>query len=96
MTDLTPFQILCEAKATELLQSYGRQFEERKLEGVSEVFISGRISGTDVTIYIYEDEVQLMNHRVDVRFENPDYDTDEEMVVAFLERLTRYLEDQAE
>ena len=100
MTELTPFQILCERKATELVQSYGRQLEDRRVGQVvgevqPDIFVAGLISGTDVTIYIYEDGAEFTSDRVDVRFEKPDYDTAEKLVAAFIARLTQYLDMRA-
>ena len=100
MTQFTPFQILCERQAIELLQSYGRQLENRRVGqvlGFVEPYISicGRISGTEVTIYIYEEGVEFTNHHVDVRFESPDYGSDEKLVEAFIEQLSKYLDRKA-
>lgn len=96
MTEFTPFQILTERQATHLLHSYGRRFEERNIKPFagdeSEIYVSEQISGTDITVYIYEDEVHFNNRQVDVRFERPDYDSDEKMVEAFIDRLSEYLD----
>lgn len=100
MVDLTSFQTLCERKVSELLRSYGRRLENRRVgqvRGFVEPFISvcGRISGTDVTIYIYEDGAEFTNHGFDVRFERPDYDTGEALIDAFIEHLSKYLDRKA-
>lgn len=81
---LTPFQVKCEAALVQALVARGRSLIDRRLAGVHETYIVGRISGSPHTIYIYENEAQVQDGGVDARFEAPDYDSPDDLLVAFI------------
>ena len=74
-------------------------FEDRRtgrIQGDIEIYICGRISDTDLEVYIYDDEAEFFGGRVDCRFEAPDYDTGEELIEAFLKELASVLSDTSD
>ena len=67
------------------LGAIGSGLDERRVEGRSESFIRGRLRGTEVEVFIYNDEAQLQGPGVDQRFEAPDYPSGEALAQAFID-----------
>jgi len=83
------FQLECRKRAAELLAQLGAQLEEERKNGKRETYITARVSGTDLVLWIYDDETEISGPGVDDRFESPDYDTSEELISAFTEALVQ-------
>lgn len=56
---LSPFQILCENKITKALKNLSCSIEDRAVQGNKEPYIKAKISGTDFTLWIYIDSIEL-------------------------------------
>ena len=95
MESLSKFQELCEYRLNELLSSNGKRLEDRKLDGEKEIYITGKISGSDIQVWIYEDEALFYGGGLDCRFEKPDYDSGEDLIDAFISQLSGELRQQA-
>jgi len=91
MESLSKFQKLCERRLSELLSSSGKHLEGRKLEGEQETYITGKISGSDIQVWIYEDEAMFDGGGLDCRFEAPDFDSGEDLIDAFISQLSSEL-----
>ncbi len=89
MKKLTTFQIKCEDKAMELLSRHGIVLQNRNLGGESEIYIHARLKDTE--IWIYEDEAMIYGNGKDIRFESPDYDTEDQLIEAFISGLKSVL-----
>ena len=90
---LSAFQISCESALCAALAQHGSSLHDRVLGGEKETYITARFAGTDLSVYIYDDEASILGQGVDRRFEVPDFDTPEQLQTAFiagcLEVLTR-------
>ena len=84
MKELTSFQKKCEADLNNALEDAGHRLEERTLDGINETYIRARISGTDNTIFIYEDEAGIQGPDKDLRFEVPDYTSQDKLIEDFV------------
>lgn len=72
---LTDFQRSCESALLQALSSCRRSLMQRSLEGQRDTYIQARISDSDITVFIYEDEAQF--HRDSGKrpgiYERPDF-----------------------
>jgi hypothetical protein len=87
--ELTSFQIECERGLASALATVGRFVVDRRLDGVSETYITGSIEGRDIIFWIYADGADFHarhRHRV---FERPDYDSLVDLACKFIEELTK-------
>ncbi len=89
MEKLTTFQTKCEDRAKEFLSQYGIALQNRNLGGESEIYIHARLKDTE--IWIYEDEAMIYRDGKDIRFESPDYDTEDQLIEAFISGLKSVL-----
>jgi hypothetical protein len=81
--ELTDFQIRCEQGLSNALQQVGRSIAGRMLDGQTETFITGNVSGLDLQFWIYEDGADFKSSRDSRHFERPDFDSLDELAVAF-------------
>ena len=88
---LSRFQINCESQLQAVLAQFDRTLENREVGGESESYVTGRISGTEIQMYIYEDEAQFRGKGRDCRFEAPDFDNEEELIEALLAKISEIL-----
>ena len=73
MHELSALQAECERRLELVLTQLGTSLVERQVMGERERYITGRIRGTDLTVFLYEDgEAQVRGPGVDVRFEIAD------------------------
>jgi hypothetical protein len=92
---LTDFQRETERLLRAHLERVGVVLEDYEVSGVREVFIRGRLSGTDLRVFIYEDGAEVSSppgekeHKVDDRFERPDFRSLAELSAAFVESAVR-------
>lgn len=96
MRNLTDFQIKCENTLIDILAVHNKKFTDRQLGGKNTTYISGKISNTDLYIYIYEDEAEFGDdQKLDCRFERPDFDTTDGLLTAFIRELSFTLKNLA-
>lgn len=81
--DLTDFQIRCEQSLSDALQQVGRSIAGRILEGQSETYVTGGVSGSDLQFWIYEDGADFKSSRGSRHFEQPDFDSLDDLAAAF-------------
>jgi len=91
MKNLTDFQQKCEIALVTALAATGHQLLNRRMEGQSETYITGRISRTTNEIFIYKNEASIAGPRTDVRFKVKDYVSSAKLVDAFLEKVMALL-----
>lgn len=81
--ELTDFQIRCEQRLSNALQQIGRSISGRILDGQSETFVAGSVSGTDLQFWIYEDGADFKSSACSRRFERHDFDSFSDLATAF-------------
>ena len=87
--ELTSFQIECEKGISASLERLGKHVADRRIEGVSETYVTGTITDSDITFWIYADGADFRapsEHRV---FERPDYESVVDLGNAFIEALLK-------
>jgi len=74
MHELSALQAECERRLDLVLTQLSTTLVERQVIGEKETYVKGRIRGTDLDVFIYEDgEAQIQGPGVDERFEIADY-----------------------
>lgn len=84
---LTSFQIRCEAVLTDALEQAGLELLDRCLGGIDETYVTARIAGTSLDVFIYEDEAQTHGGEVALFFEAQDFRSPDLLISEFV-RLT--------
>jgi hypothetical protein len=85
----TTFQIELERGVTEALEHLGKPVAERRIARTSEICITGSISGSDITFWIYPDRAAFQVGQVRRGFGRPDYDSLPELGCEFLQELVK-------
>jgi hypothetical protein len=91
---LSGFQQQCESKLSSALASKGLALGDRIVAGESESYVRASVLGTDLEVYIYEDEAQL--HRGGRRaavFEHQDFADATELQEAFVSAVVQATND---
>ncbi len=81
---LSAFQIACETALRAALEQHGSSLLDRSIQGENETYITARLAGTEISVYIYDDEASILGPGVDRPFEVPDFDTPHELQTAFV------------
>ena len=81
--NFTDFQIRCEHRLSNALQQVGRSISGRMLDGQSEAYVTGGVSGSDLEFWIYEDGADFKSSRGSSHFESPDFDSLDDLLEAF-------------
>jgi len=82
---LTLLQMDCEAALSTALHSLETQLIQREILGNKESYVCASVLGSDIVIYIYEDEAQFHNGQGLVGlYESHDYATSESLQDAFV------------
>jgi len=84
---LTSFQTECEKSLTATLARAGQYVVDRSLDGVSELYITGRVKDQDITFWIYTDGADFKAGHMHRHFEKPDYDSLDALAGKFIEEL---------
>ena len=93
MGDLTDFQVSCEQRLREVLSRHGKEFADKQItRGRTAGYIQGKISGTDIYVFIYEDGAEFGRELLDCRYESPGFDNGEELIDALVKDLATELE----
>lgn len=87
MNVLTQFQIDTEVALLNALRLRSGGLRERRLGGQAETFIRALISGSQLELYIYDDEASILGPGIDERFEAPDYPTSSDLARAFISKV---------
>jgi hypothetical protein len=85
--ELTKFQTYCEQRLVSRLAKAGKRIANRRLDGVSETYITRNIEGSDITFWIYREMADFATRNGGRVFEKPDYDSSDELAEEFIERL---------
>lgn len=85
--ELTKFQVRCEERLTATLARAGRSVADRRLDGVSETYITGSIGARDIAFWIYRDGADFRAGRCHRVFERPDYDSLDDLAEKFVQEL---------
>ena len=83
---LSDFQIQCESKLSQALESIGKSIVNRKLDGEKETYITGSIPN-NITFWIYDDGADFKTPNSEPIFEKPDYPSLDELSEDFVTRL---------
>jgi hypothetical protein len=84
MRPLTPFQVETEVALRDALAAIQVSLEQRTIEGERDTFVRAKLSGTPLEVFIYEDEAGVQGPGVDLQFESPDYDSSQQLALAFV------------
>lgn len=87
--ELTVFQIECERGISAAVEGLGKRIVDRRIEGVSETYITGTIEGSDITVWIYGDGADFRNPNEHRAFERSDYESVVDLGCAFIEALMK-------
>jgi hypothetical protein len=85
--ELTRFQTECEKRLTAALAAKGRRVADRRLDGISQTYITGKVEGRDITFWIYTDGADFEAGDTHPVFECPDYDSLDQLAGAFVRQL---------
>lgn len=101
MNKLTNFQKKCEEELKKHLDNIGVVIENRKiLEGDKtwfadkQTFVEASIGR--ITIWIYDDEAYIKGKDIEIPFESPDYNSEDELIKAFVEKVISIIKWQLE
>jgi len=89
---LTDFQIQCEKRLITALSEIGLSVSGRSLDGKTETYITGTITGTNIIFWIYEDGADFKSPNVSPGFEKPDYDSLDDLSKAFVTSIINAVE----
>jgi len=82
---LTEFQRTCENGLCSALAAEGFALKDRTLAGETETYIYASVPGTDIEVYIYEDEAQFHKHgKLAGLYDLPDFADSAELHTAFV------------
>lgn len=83
MASLTEFQEVCERTLEELLATCGRKLERRQVvQGETQTYLTARIEGTGLHVWIYEDEAMFSGEGLYCRYKTPDCDSPGDLIGA--------------
>ena len=83
----TDFQLQCEKHLTDALTEVGQSISGRQIAGVSEAYIQGIITGSDIAFWIYEDGACIKAKGHATIFENPDFDELDDLAEQFVAKV---------
>lgn len=85
-----PFQEACMRKAVKILEEAGLPARFERVDGEHEAYyrVAGTVGTQTMEVYVYRDEAGFMvNGQEWTICERPDYDGDDALIEAFLEKL---------
>ena len=94
---VTRFQRLAERKVDELLAREGRSIDQREILGGGVPFYSSehqtalKLSAGELTCWLFDDEASFSIGDCGGGVERADYDTDEELLDAYIRKITQGL-----
>ena len=84
---LTRFQAECEKRLTAALAQVGRCVADRRLDGISETYITGNIKDREITFWIYRDGADFKAGDREPAFESPDFESLDDLAREFIRQL---------
>ena len=82
--ELTSFQTECEKRLATSLEGVGKQLANRRVDGISETYITANIKDQDITFWIYADGADFQSPHGHQVFERPDYDSLDDLAEKFI------------
>lgn len=97
--ELNSFQVKAQAKILEVVGDYKRHLVFSAglmlpIIGQREVFLTGTVEGTNLTIWIYKGDLELKTAQRYLLLEQPDFNDGETMLNYFLHELIKELQEQ--
>lgn len=90
---LSRFQHDCENALAAMLTTSGRTLTERTVSGsAAEPYVTGKVSDSALTIWIYTDQVNVDGPELDARFEQWDARTPHDLIAQFCALVAQQLE----
>jgi hypothetical protein len=89
---LADFQIQCEKRLITALSGIDLSISGRSLDGKTETYITGTVTGTNIIFWIYEDGADFKSPNDSPVFEKPDYDSLDGLAKAFVTSVLKSLE----
>ena len=91
-SELTEFQNKLTRRIQEVVEQFGRKLAEIEIGGEKESFVSGKISETDLMVWVYRASAEFTNLKeVDCRYEACDYDSLDELTESYIRDLAGHL-----
>ena len=87
--ELTSFQTMCEKLLVAALKRVGKQIANRRIDGISETYITGNIKGTDISFRIYDEGADFQTPHKHEVFERQDYESLDELAEKFIVALVQ-------
>jgi len=92
--ELTSFQTECETQLAAALERVGKQVANRRIDGISETYITGNIKDQDIAFWIYADGADFQAPNRHQIFERPDYASLDELAEKFIGALVQAVDRQ--
>jgi hypothetical protein len=86
MPIFTEFQLRCEEALRELLEYRGMRLN-REVVGNGETYVHGAVEGTDVEVWIYDDEAEYRSGRKRRNFEAAVFRDESERIASFIKEV---------
>jgi hypothetical protein len=86
MPIFSEFQLRCEEALRELLE-YGGMRLNREVVGNGETYVHGAVEGTDVEVWIYDDEAEYRSGRKRRNFEAAVFRDESERIASFIKEV---------
>ena len=93
---LTLYQAKVESIIEAILAEHNLQLSDRKVEGGSELYITGKVAKLKVKVWIYEDQTDISNPGLELRLECWDTKTPEEHYAIVAEHLESVINNVAD
>jgi G:T-mismatch repair DNA endonuclease (very short patch repair protein) len=91
---LTHFQKKCEQRLRSCLEGLGIEFQRREIRWIGEPAIRAEIQSFNIWIYV--DEAEIGGTGVEWHYEKYDYDTPDQLIEAFVSRVTRLIQKETD
>lgn len=89
---LTDFQVRCERRLSDALERVGRSISGRVLDGKSQTYVTGGVSGSDLQFWIYEDGADFKSSGASSHFERPDFSSLDGLAETFTSSIVKILQ----
>jgi hypothetical protein len=86
MPIFTEFQLRCEEALREFLEYRGMRLN-REVVGNGETYVHGAVEGTDVEVWIYDDEAEYRSGRKRRNFEAAVFRDESERIASFIKEV---------
>ncbi len=83
---MSPFQEQAITILGNALREADLEYNITSIEGRTENYIRANIVGTAFDLFVYVDEAGIQGTNIDYRFEKYDYDTEQDLIAAFVSK----------